>query len=152
MNSRATQVKSADFFYCFESILLCVKFIVHFSNVVLTIKKGIKMVKIADIVSAIPNCEVVGTVVLNSGIRTYANNGKFVNIHLANDDEQIKLTAWGDDTAKILDLEVYFVIYIFQLLVLNLSQFVYLCTFNLYILYRSANHTDLSMCAQYNRT
>lgn len=65
------------------------------------------MMEIGDISTPIANCEIVASVTLNSGIRTYHNNGKYVNIHLVQADEQIKLTVFGDDVSKVVDLEVF---------------------------------------------
>lgn len=63
------------------------------------------MVKIGDIASAIPNCEIIGIVALNSE-RTYDNGKKYANVYIEDDGDQIKLTVWGDDVAKVLKLEV----------------------------------------------
>lgn len=63
------------------------------------------MSKIGKIASAIPKCEIIATVTFNSGITTYGNGGKYVNIHL-DDGEPIKMTVFGESVSKVADLQV----------------------------------------------
>lgn len=76
------------------------------------------MVRIGEIASTIANGEIVATVTLNSGVRTYANNGKYTNIHLTDDNEEIKLTVFGENVTKVTDLKVF----VLSLLIFNVTK------------------------------